>query len=703
VLGIGHRDSLLFLSGDLSMKHIGSVLLASLISLSTLANTFADEPSISGHSDPEYHLDKVVVESSALQDTLFNSTQSVSVMTGIDLDEKARNNLGDTLAEEPGITSSSFGPGAGRPVIRGIGGERIRILENGVGTLDISSVSPDHAVTVESTLVDRIEVVRGPASLLYGTSAVGGVVNVFDNRIAEKMIDKPIAGTAELRGESVDRTRAGVISLDAPAGPLIFHFDGFKRVSDDYDIPGFARTAELRGSQEIEYEEPKGKVPFSDTDTSNLTFGTSYIMDDKSAPGGAKGFIGAAVSEFNSDYGVPNGEPDIIVDARRRRVDVRAGVRETGGFIESAVTRMGIVDYDHTEFEGAEAGTRFRQNGFDGRIDINHREVSAIRGAWGLQLQDSSFEAIGEEAFQPPTDTTTYSVFALEELLVSDTVTLQLGGRYDWNSAKSDGFMEDRSDAATVDLNTFSQSGGVVWDFIPDYALALSVAHTERAPTGQELFANGPHVATGAFEVGDANLGIERSLGTDLTLRKKEGRFRGSFGVFYNRFWDYISLNPTGEEDDNLPVYAFKAVDADFYGFESQVAMFLVDQPGQEVSFDIQPDYVWSEERESGDSLPRMTPFRLKFGGTYYNRDLLRARVELQRVFAQNRTADFETATDGYTMLNLYLSKELSESLEVFVRGSNLLSEKARNHVSFIKDLAPLPGASAMAGFRVRF
>ncbi|MFN4895821.1 MAG: TonB-dependent receptor [Pseudomonadota bacterium] len=655
----------------------------------------ADETDISEHSDKEYHLDKVIVESSALRDTLFNSAQSVSVMTGIDLDEKARNNLGDTLAEEPGITSSSFGPGAGRPVIRGIGGDRIRILENGVGTLDISSVSPDHAVTVESTLVDRIEVVRGPASLLYGTSAVGGVVNVFDNRIAEKMIDKPIQGTAEIRGESVDRTRAGVLSLDAPAGPFVFHFDAFKRRSDDYDIPGFARTAEQRNSREIEYEEPRGEVPFSATDSDNVTLGTSYIFD--------KGFIGAAVSEFNTNYGVPNGEPDIRVDAKRQRIDVRGGVRDTGAFVESATTRLGIVDYDHTEFEGAEAGTQFRQNGLDGRIDLTHREVASVRGAWGLQLQDSSFEAIGEEAFQPPTDTRTYSVFGLEELLVTDNLTFQLGGRYDWNRASTDGFDSADEDNFDVDLNTFSQSAGAVWDFIPDYALALSVAHTERAPTGQELFANGPHVATGAFEIGDQDLGIERSLGTDLTLRKKEGLVRGSLGAFYNRFWDYISLNPTGEEEDDLPVYAFQAVDADFFGFESQVALFLVDRPGEEFSFDIQPDYVWAQDRDNDESLPRITPFRLKLGATYERKDLLRARLEVQQVFAQNRTAEYETATDGYTMLNLYLSKELGENVELFVRGTNLLSEKARNHVSFIKDVAPLPGASAMAGVRVRF
>lgn len=659
------------------------------------SSAWSDEESITGHSDTEYHLDKVIVESSALQDTLFNSTQSVSVMTGIDLDEKARNNLGDTLAEEPGITSSSFGPGAGRPVIRGIGGDRIRVLENGVGTLDISSVSPDHAVTVESTLVDRIEVVRGPASLLYGTSAVGGVVNVFDNRIAEKMVDKPISGTAEIRGESVDQTRSGVISLDAPAGPLVFHFDGFKRRSDDYDIPGFARTARQREENEIEYDEPRGKVPFSATESDTITLGTSYIFD--------KGFIGAAVSEFNTTYGVPNGEPDISVDARRQRVDVRGGIRETGGFIESATTRIGIVDYDHTEFEGDEVGTKFRQNGFDGRIDLKHREVASIRGAWGVQLQDSSFEAIGEEAFQPPTDTTTYSIFGLEEFFVSDTVTLQLGGRYDWNRASTNGFDAGGQDDLDVDLNTFSQSAGGVWDFMPDYALALSVAHTERAPTGQELFADGPHVATGAFEIGDADLGIERSLGTDLTLRKKDGMLRGFFGAFYNRFWNYISLNPTGEEEDDLPVYAFEAVNADFFGFESQVALFLVDRPGEEFSFDIQPDYVWAQDRDNDESLPRITPFRLKLGTTYYNKELFRARMEVQRVFAQNRTAEFETSTDGYTMLNLFLSKELGDNLEVFVRGTNLLSEKARNHVSFIKDVAPLPGASAMAGVRIRF
>jgi iron complex outermembrane receptor protein len=266
--------------------------------------------------------------------------------------------------------------------------------------------------------------------------------------------------------------------------------------------------------------------------------------------------------------------------------------------------------------------------------------------------------------------------------------------------------LDDSNDDLTRDFNTLSQSSGLVWDVAKDYSLALAVAHTERAPNGQELFANGPHVATGAFEIGDSQLALERSLGTDLTLRKEGGAWRGSLGGFYNRFWNYISLNPTGEEQDELPVYIFEQVNADFWGIESQVSYFLVDRAREEVSFDFQPDYVWARERDNNEYLPRIPPLRLKIGANYYQDDLFRARLEVQHVFAQRQTADFETSTDGYTFLNAYISKDVvvaSQVCELFVRGSNLLNEKARNHVSFIKDVAPMAGASVMGGVRVRF
>jgi len=247
---------------------------------------------------------------------------------------------------------------------------------------------------------------------------------------------------------------------------------------------------------------------------------------------------------------------------------------------------------------------------------------------------------------------------------------------------------------------------GAILNVTNDYAVTWSTAYTERAPNAQELFADGPHVATGAFEIGDPSLNTEQSLGTDIALRKTEGDIRGSIGGFYNRFWNYIYANPTGETEDDLPVYQFENVPADFWGFESQVAYYLEDTVSRELSFDFQPDYVWANNRDTHEYLPRIPPLRMKFGATYYNEDLFRVRLELQQVFAQDKVASNETTTDGYSMLNLYLSKDVNyqgRTYELFVRGTNLLSEKVRNHVSYIKDVAPLPGASAMAGIRVRF
>ena len=647
----------------------------------------------------EHAVPEIVVQSTGVGRTLSDQAQPVTVLSGDALDMKVTSTLGDTLAAEPGMASSSFGPGAARPVIRGLGGDRIRVLENGVGTNDISAVSPDHAVTIESALVDKIEVVRGPASLLYGTSAIGGVVNVFDDRIPETLPDAPARGTAEARGDSVSKSRTGLMSVTAPIDRVAVHFDALASKSDDYDIPGYARTAALRESTPLDYPEPKGFVPWSDTQTDVLTAGSSYIFD--------KGFLGAAVNDYKTIYGVPNGEEDVSVNAHRRRLDVRGGFRETGDFIDSGTVRAGLVDYHHTEFEGDEAGTRFTNNGIDSRLDLKHREVVGVRGTWGAQYQGNNFEAVGEEAFQPPGSTDTYSLFALEEVPALEDVTFQVGARYDWNVVDSDGFDSSTSaDDVSRNFDLFSQSAGAVWDVSSDYQFTWSTAHTQRAPNPQELFADGPHVATGVYEIGDPDLPKERSLGTDMAIRRTTGDVRGFVGGFYNRFWNYIAANPTGETEDDLPVYVFEDVPADFWGFESQVAYFVEDSAAREVSFDFQPDYVWARNRDSHEYLPRVPPLRLKFGANYFHEDLFRVRLELQQVFAQDKVAEYETTTDGYSMLNLYLSKDVEyegNTYELFVRGTNLLAEKARNHVSFIKDVAPLPGASAMAGFRVRF
>jgi iron complex outermembrane receptor protein len=348
-----------------------------------------------------------------------------------------------------------------------------------------------------------------------------------------------------------------------------------------------------------------------------------------------------------------------------------------------------------------------KSDGFDSRMDLKHKNLGGVQGTWGAQGGRNHFSAVGEEAFQPPSITDAYSLFLLEEVAASDTVTLQAGGRYDWNKVSTDGFDADlSSDDLTRQHNLFSQSAGAVWDVASSYSLAWSLAQTERAPNAQELFADGPHVATGAYEIGDADLNVEQSLGNDLALRRTEGTIRGSVGGFYNRFWNYISANPNGATEDGLPVYVFENIPADFWGFETQVAYFLDDSVNREVSFDFQPDYVWARNRDTHEYLARIPPLRMKFGANFYRADLFRARVELQQVFEQDKVAEYETTTDAYSMLNMYVSKELDYNgnvFEVFLRGTNLLGEKARNHVSFIKDVAPLPGASAMTGLRVKF
>ena len=308
----------------------------------------AETPAASTEASSSTRLQEIVVTSQPLPQTLFESAQAVSVLEGAELQERAKTSLGETLAAEPGISSTSFGPGAGRPVIRGLGGDRIRILENGIGSQDVSNTSPDHAVTVDPLLAERIEVIRGPATLMYGTSAVGGVVNVIDERIPEIMPRAPAEGKLAVQGGTVDNFRNSAFSISAPAGPFAVHLDAFASKTDDVEIPGYARTEALRNNgSELEFPEPKGKLPFSSTESQGVGLGTSYIWD--------KGFFGVAGSLFNTNYGVPNGEENITIDGRRPRIDIRGKVSDPISFIKSMDLKLGLVDYQHTEFEGAEA------------------------------------------------------------------------------------------------------------------------------------------------------------------------------------------------------------------------------------------------------------------------------------------------------------------------------------------------------------
>lgn len=685
------------------------ILLTITASLTHPSFSFADDPLTKpsgaepSSAEPSM-LPEVTVSSTPLEQTSFESAQPVSVLSSKELQTKPQSSLGSMLSGELGIASTGFGPGAGRPIIRGLGGDRVRILENGVGTQDASNTSPDHLVTIDPSQIEKVEVLRGPAALLYGTSAVGGVVNVFDNRVPTELPKGPVSGKADIRGGTVDRERAGSASINVPVGSFALHVDGSKRRTDDIRIPGFARSRRLRDESPSEDgNEPRNVLPFSDTETDNFTVGTSYIRES--------GYLGAAVSEYNSRYGVPNGEENISIDARRRRADLRGKLFNPFDGISAMELKVGVVDYEHTEFEGTEEGTNFKSQGLDGRYEITHEKIAGFKGVFGFQYQYTDFEAVGEEAFQPPSITSTGSLFILEEYEVSDSFSLQVGGRGDYQDLQARGFVPQGQDEE-VDIGTnfltFSQSAGAVWKPADNYALALSVAHTERAPSSQELYADGPHVATGAFEYGDPNLDKERSLGVDLTLRKKGGAVTGSIGGYYNHFYNFIGLLPTGDTADDLPVYQFRDVPATFYGIESQVAYhFLANyEQGEDLSLDIQPDYVWAEDRNTDTPIPRIPPFRLKVGANYSIANNFSSRVEVQQIFRQGRNAPEESETGGFTLLNAIVTKDVkidSFPVTIFVRGDNLLNEKAREHTSFIKDVAPLPGINVTSGLSFRF
>ena len=645
-------------------------------------------------------LSEVVVSSAPLSPPLFESAQPASVLNERDVLQRGNGQLGDLLANLPGVTSSNFGQGSSRPVIRGLSGDRIRILQNGIGTQDVSNTSPDHAVAVDPLTAKKIEVLRGPAALMYGTSAVGGVVNVFQGRIPDELPANGATGAIEARGATVDENRAGGFKLDTELGAgFVFHADTSIRKSGDYNIPGFARTAEEREEEpDLEFPEPRGEVPFSAVEARDMAAGLSYIWD--------KGFLGSSFSYFDTNYGVPNGENDISIDGRRPRTDVQGKLYDPIEGIESMEIKTGWVDYKHTEFEGSEEGTVFTSKGFDGRYDLTHHEIAGFKGTGGFQFANSTFGAVGEEAFQPETDSDNYGLFLFERTPLSEVLDFELGGRVDW------------ADVSTAELarnfTTFSQSTGLTYNPNTDYAFALALAHTERAPVGQELYADGPHVATAAYEIGDPNLDPERSLGLDLTARKRQGRITGSGGVFYNRINDYISLNPTDSFDDEeeFRIYKFEAVDANFYGFESEAALHFLDALSEEelakedVALTFKADYVYAEDRSNNTPLPRTPPLRMRVGGLYRTGGFESA-LEVAHVFEQSRNAQYETETDGFFSLDLRASQrfELNErqGLEVFLRGENLTNEKQRSAVSFIKDVAPLPGLNVMGGVRFTF
>lgn len=671
------------------------------------------------------------------------SAQPVTVLGGEQLRERQASTLGETLKNEVGVHSNYYGPVSSSPIIRGLEGPRVLIAQNGLDAGDASRVGPDHAVSTEASTARQIEILRGPATLFYGSGAIGGVVNVVDDRVPQ---GTDTYGEWRVEGDSVADDKLVSASGNTGIGNLGLHLDGFWRDADDYKIPG---PAEVESHDEHLEEGHAGhdndRLANSATEAKGFNLGTSAILDN--------GFVGLSYGHLDRQYGIPghshgDEETDVYADLKQDRVQLLSELSLEDEWFSAINTRFGFTDYEHSEIENGVVGTTFSNESQEARIDLFHHPIADWRGALSLHYKHADFSALGEEAFTPPSSSSTIALALMEERHFGD-VLVQLGARIEQVNTSADNMQVDLNDhhhaegehegeflnVYSVDQEStpFSASAGLVWDFTPGYNIALSYTHAERAPSAAELFSFGPHIGSGLYEIGallqvvedDAgeyhfdlartDVELETSNNIDLSLRKFEGDVGFILNAFYNQIDNYYYLADTGltletahdhagedgehdhEHSSELPVFIYRAQDANLYGFEGEV-VWQVSTP---FKLSLTSDYIRAQLDEGGD-LPRIPPLRVGARGEYEIGNW-RAELSGQHYFEQDKTAAFETSTPGYTLIDAQVSYRFSDNLQLYLKGHNLTDEYARVHASFLKDKAPLPARSFAVGISGNF
>jgi iron complex outermembrane receptor protein len=658
-----------------------------------------------GHTDEHRHdpptdYDEVIVTGAPIGRRRFDVIQGSSVLYGASLERALQSSLGETLSQQPGISSTYYGAAASRPVVRGLDGPRIRVLQNGLGSLDASVTSPDHAVTIDPLASHRVEIIRGAGTLMYGSGAIGGVINVEDGRIP---LDRP-NGFAQGEGRVLYGSAAQEIGLGAEVtsgmGPTAFTAGGFFRDTQDISIPGYAVSDALAAQDPTLPRGPSGTAENTASRSKGGNIGGSLIGEEET--------LGLSFGINDSLYGVPS-EPgeEIEIDLQQLRLDALLRSQRDWAIFDETSVRVGWAGYEHTEFEGGSAGTQFESNGVEGRLDLVQAPWRMLDGGAGFQFLHREFETTGTEAFIPKNTTNNFGLFAVEQLDF-DPIIFDLGLRYEHQSVDASRVGFDRR------FDTISVSGGASWEFFNDYLLGFSVSRNERAPSAEELLSNGPHLATGGFDLGDTGLGKEAGTTVEGTLRKRHGRWNAGLNVYFTHFKDFIYLQNQGLVDDTgspdpageLMLRQYVQADTVLIGGEIQAAVEAIQTSHFTGVVDAAFDWVkGTVQNSSSDRLPRIPPMRIKAGVEARSRyaDL---RFEAWWVAEQDRTAAFELATDDYVMLNLYLTVHPfpdDERVTLIVQGRNLGDAEARVHSSFLKDRLPLPGREARIGMKLSF
>lgn len=633
---------------------------------------------------------------------------------------RSKTTLGETLDGEPGISSTYFGPNASRPIIRGLDGDRIRILGNGGATVDASSLSYDHAVTADPISTQRIEVLRGPGALLYGGSAVGGVVNVIDNRIPrEALFDEKggVAGKVDYGLATGNREKGGGLALEAGNNRYALHVDGFSRETGDVNVPvGLACTKPGAVGT-------FNRICNSASKVNGGALGGSLLFDH--------GYLGASISTYRNTYGTV-AEDNVTIGMKSDRIGLEGEVRDLGGFIKSIKGQYSQTDYTHTEFDGPTPGTVFRNKGSDVRVEARHAPVSGLSGVFGLQAENSRFSADGTEAFAPYSETTQRGLFAYEEYATS-WGRLSFGGRLDSVKVASLGNPRlARFVPASRDFNPSSYAFGALWNAAPQWQITSNLAFTERAPKDYELYAFGTHVATNAWETGNANLGKEKSTSLDVGANWKSGANTFAANVYAHHFKNYIALlatgntygqssgtlNPTDADGDGIDdadpdnrvrrEFAYTAVRARFTGVEASGNVRLV-EGASTLDLGLRGDMVRATNLNNGQPLPRIAPMRvgatLKWASGPWG-----ANLGFDHSAAQNRVAAGQRATAAYTLWNTaatYALKMGSVNTLLYARIDNLTNQLAYSATSVLTTTAfpkaPLPGRSLKIGLQASF
>ena len=718
------------------MKFFRHTVCLAICTLSLNALAEADH-----HNETTYRIDEEIVVSAPFKESSAKTALPVGVLSGEQLSKQVTSTLGDTLRNQLGVHNSSFGTGVGLPVIRGQAGTRVQVLNDGISLTDVSKLSPDHGNAIEPALGQRIEIIRGPATLLYGNGAIGGVVNVIDERVPEFHLDRP-EFTLEQSVDTAADERKTVLKLNASADKVNLHIDGFTRENKNVDVHGYAideaavHLLEMAHEHEEDEEEDedheeeeiinsKGFIANSDAKSDGVTLGFSFSSD--------LGFFGVAANDFSHNYGLPPGSHDhneeegeeegeedhheegqefVRIDMESKRYDLRGGLNFEDNWVQSLGADISFTDYAHDEIEIEASGerllgTRYTNEGLESRFTLTHRPMSDWTGVLGLQFSDTEFEALGDEAFIPKTEKRNIAAFVVERL-ETDRMTWELGARLESTDLSPTNC--DKSESS------FSISASMIAPINAESNFMVALSRSERAPTIEERYSNISvgtcaalpedrqvlHAATGLFEVGNPSLGKETSSNLELAYRKHLGDWTAEVSAYYNQAGDYIFLNLT-EADHG----AFAARDATFYGVEGKVTWQLPLEMSGDTHLSMQADYVRGRFDGGGNrEVPRMPPARLGLHLAHHA-EQWSVDMSLNHAFKQDKTTSLETATSSYSRLELYgdyrWKVRNDAELLIFLRGANLLDEEIRNHTSLLKNYAPEPGLNLRLGLRFSY